>query len=203
MSIDTCGPGVVTWRSELPTLTGRLVMLREVTPDDCGILVALLSLGDASRFGLEAPLHDEAVQDFVERVPREREAGLAVTWTIVLRDTGALAGLIQIRQLEPSFETAEWECILAPFARGTGAFLEAARLAGSFAFADIGAHRIEARVLLQNGRANGALRKLGGVQEGVLRRSARRDGRHCDQALWSVLKEDWGVNWVSTARRVH
>jgi hypothetical protein len=28
-------------------------------------------------------------------------------------------------------------------------------------------------VLLQNGRANGALRKLGAVQEGILRRSIR------------------------------
>ena len=57
--------------------------------------------------------------------------------------------------------------------------------------------------MLQNGRANGALRKLGAVQEGVLRRSVRRGSEYCDQVLWSLLKEDWGDHWVSTAPRVH
>ena len=108
-----------------------------------------------------------------------------------------------MRQLDPAFEAAEWECTLVPSVRGSGVFLETARLAGSFAFGVVGTHRLEARVLLQNGRANGALRKLGAVQEGVLRRSARRRDEYVDQVLWSVLKEDWGEHWVSTAPRVH
>ena len=29
------------------------------------------------------------------------------------------------------------------------------------------------------------------VQEGVLRRSFQRNGEYLDQALWSVLEEDW------------
>jgi len=63
--------------------------------------------------------------------------------------------------------------------------------------------RLEARVSLANGRGNGALRKLGAVQEGVLRRSMATGGTHLDQALWSILKEDWGHHWVQTAPRVH
>ena len=110
---------------------------------------------------------------------------------------------LQVRQLDPASKRAEWECTLAPSSRGSGIFLEAARLVGSFAFGTLGAHRLEARVLLQNGRANGALRKLGAVQEGVLRRSVRRGGEYVDQVLWSMLKEDWGDHWVSTAPRVH
>ena len=47
-------------------------------------------------------------------------------------------------------------------------------------------------MLLQNGRANGALRKLGAVQEGVLRRSVRRDGEYFDQVLWSMLERGLG-----------
>ena len=48
-----------------------------------------------------------------------------------------------------------------------------------------------ARASVANGRGNGALRKLGAVQEGILRRSFLRDGRYHDQVLWSVLAEDW------------
>ena len=49
----------------------------------------------------------------------------------------------------------------------------------------------EARAAVANGRGNGALRKLGAVQEGVLRRSFLKNGLHLDQMLWSILKEEW------------
>ena len=146
---------------------------------------------------------DLSVQELIERAARERAAGLSFTYAIVLTAARAIVGLAQVRQLDPTFEAAEWEVTLAPSARGTGIFLEAARLIGSFTFGTIGTHRLEARVLLQNGRANGAMRKLGAVEEGVLRRSVRRGGTYLDQVLWSLLKEDWGAHWVSTAPRVH
>jgi RimJ/RimL family protein N-acetyltransferase len=166
-------------------------------------LVDLLSLHDATRFGVDGAISDVAVQQLIERVARDRAAGLAFTYAITLATSRTVVGLMQVRQLDPGFEAAEWECTIAPSSRGSGVFIEAARLVGSFAFGAVGAHRIEARVLLQNGRANGALRKLGAVQEGILRRSVRRGGEYLDQVLWSMLKDDWGDRWVSTAPRVH
>ena len=194
---------VTTWRSELPTLMGRTVTLREPVPQDLGRLVDLVSLGDASRFGIEEPVSEVAVQELIERAARERANGTSVTFVIALSGTRTIVGVIQVRQLDPVFEAAEWECTIAPSSRGSGIFIEAARLAGSFAFGALGTHRLEARVLLQNGRGNGALRKLGAVQEGILRRSVRSAGEYFDQVLWSILKEDWGEHWVSTAPRVH
>ena len=194
---------VSTWRNELPTLAGRSVVLREPALPDLRALVELLSLHDATRFGVDEPLSEVAVREFIARASRDRAAGLAVTFTIGLGASQTIVGLVQIRQLDPAFEAAEWEITLAPSARGTGLFLDAAQLAGSFAFGTLGVHRLEARVLLQHGRANGALRKLGAVQEGVLRRAVRRSGEYCDQVLWSLLKEDWGEHWVATAARVH
>ena len=194
---------VAPWRNELPSLSGRVVLLREPATQDLGPLVDLLSLGDATRFGLDDPVSDVAVQELIERFARERASGVAATYVITLTTSRTIVGLVQVRQLDPSFEAAEWECTIAPSWRGSGIFLDAARLIGSFAFGTLGTHRIEARVLLQNGRANGALRKLGAVQEGVLRRSVRRAGEYFDQVLWSLLKEDWGDHWVSTAPRVH
>ena len=195
--------GVSAWRTELPELSGRTVTLREPSASDLGPLVDLLSLCDANRFGVEEPVSEVGAQELIDRIARERANGVAFTYAIVLNATRTIVGLLQVRQLDPAFEAAECDCTIAPPARGSGAFLEAARLAGSFAFGSLGTHRLEARVLLQNGRANGALRKLGAVQEGVLRRSVRRAGEYFDQVLWSMLKEDWGEHWVQTARRVH
>jgi len=52
-------------------------------------------------------------------------------------------------------------------------------------------HRLEARAAVRNGRGNGALRKIGAVQEGLLRKSFLKDGEYLDQALWTILDEDW------------
>jgi RimJ/RimL family protein N-acetyltransferase len=195
--------GVAGWRNELPPLNGRVALLREPVPQDLGPLMELLSIGDATHFGLEEPVSDIGVLELIDRFARERASGLAFTYVIILASARAIVGLVQVRQLDPSFEAAEWECTIAPSFRGTGIFLETARLVGSFAFGAIGTHRLEARVLLQHGRANGALRKLGAVQEGVLRRSVRRADEYFDQVLWSLLKEDWGAHWVSIEPRVH
>jgi RimJ/RimL family protein N-acetyltransferase len=178
------------WRQDLPVLNGRSVMLREPVASDLGPLVDLLSIADACRFGLDEPTSEIGVRRLIDKAQQDRAAGLGVTFVIALAASRTLIGLVQVRQLDPMFETAEWEIMLAPSARGSGLFVETARLVGSFVFGTIGAYRLEARALVQNGRANGALRKLGAVQEGVLR-------------LWSLLKDDWSDRWVSTAPRVH
>ncbi len=66
-----------------------------------------------------------------------------------------------------------------------------------FAVDVIGAHRLEARAAVANGRGNGALRKIGAVQEGVLRRSFVRNGVHHDQVLWGIVAEDWRLQRLS------
>jgi RimJ/RimL family protein N-acetyltransferase len=191
------------WRTELPTLTARLVTLREPVPQDLGPLVDILSVADASRFGMDEPVTEVAVQRVIERARRDRIVGSGFTYVITHGTARPPIGLIQVRRLDPGFEVAEWECTLAPSARGAGIFVEAIRLVGSFAFDTVGARRLETRVLLHNGRGNTALRKLGAVEEGILRRSARRGGEWVDQVLWSLLKEDWGDHWISTSPRVH
>jgi RimJ/RimL family protein N-acetyltransferase len=191
------------WRDELPVMTARFISLREASPRDSHALLDLLSLDDAPRFGIEGVISPAAVQRLIDGAARDRAAGTAFTYVITLNAVQQVVGLIQVRELDPAFEAAEWECVLLPSARGSGAFLEAARLVGSFAFGVVGTHRLEARVSLSNGRGHGALRKLGAIQEGVLRRSLRRGGEYVDQSLWSVLKEDWGTHWVATGPRVH
>jgi ribosomal-protein-alanine N-acetyltransferase len=203
MGKETGTSSTPDWRQELPPLTAKLVTLREPSSSDLRPLMDLLLLADASRFGIDEPVSELAVQQMLDRIAHDRRTGVAFSYVITVPSTRAVVGLLQTRQIDLSWESAEWECTLAPSWRGTGVFLEAARLVGSFAFGTVGVHRLEARVLLQNGRANGALRKLGAVQEGILRESMRRGNEYLDQVLWSVLKEDWGEHWVSTAPRVH
>ena len=86
---------------------------------------------------------------------------------------------------------------------GSNLFVESATLVVDFAFDTLGVHRLEARAPVLNGRANGALQKIGAVQEGVLRRSFASDGQFLDQILWSILREDWRKRRPSRKPRVH
>ena len=103
----------------------------------------------------------------------------------------AWIGLFQVRSLEPAFGTAEWGFAIALEFWGSGVFADGAQLTVNFAFETLGVHRLEARAALKNGRVNGALQKLGAVQEDVLRCSFLRNGEYLDQALWTILQEDW------------
>jgi aminoglycoside 6'-N-acetyltransferase len=203
MASDSIGYMAADWRLDLPVLSSPNLVLREPRVHDVGALMDLLSTGDATSFGLTEPVSELSVSLFVERIRGERAAGLSFTYAITMGPAGTIVGMVQVRQLDPAFDSGEWEMTLAPSVRGTGVFVEAARLVATFAFADVGAHRLETRVLLLNGRANGALRKLGAVQEGVLRRSVRREGQYFDQVLWALVKDDWGDRWTTVAPRVH
>ncbi len=191
------------WKRELPVLSGPSVTLREPDRRDLAALTDLLSTADATRFALEEDDVEVAALALVERARQDREKGTGFVYVAVASHTRQVVGAFQVRALDPAFETAEWEGTLLPSVRGTSVFMEAVRLVGSFAFGTVGANRLEARVLLQNGRANGALRKLGAVQEGVLRRAVRRNDSYFDQVLWSVLRDDWTDHWLSSIVRVH
>jgi RimJ/RimL family protein N-acetyltransferase len=73
---------------------------------------------------------------------------------------------------------------------GTGVFQEGAELVMEFAFDTFSVRRFEVRTV-QNGSGNGALRKLGEVREGPLRRSSLRNDEYLDEFLWTVPAEDW------------
>ncbi len=179
------------WREGLPTLTGVLVTLRELRPTDAPSLLAAVANEEVSRFISPPPVTVEGFERFIAWAQRERTAGRDVCYAIVPRDLDVAVGLFQLRSLEPGFGVCEWGFALAPEYWGTGIFTEGAELVVDFAFETVGSYRLEARAALRNSRGNGALRKLGATHEGVLRRSLLKNGEYLDQALWTILREEW------------
>jgi RimJ/RimL family protein N-acetyltransferase len=179
------------WRHALPTLRGTRITLRELSESDAPSLLGAMSSHEVGRFISPPPSTLDGFQRFIAWAHRERAAGRYVCFAIVPNGSETAIGLFQLRSLDLDFATAEWGFALASEYWGTGIFTESARLVIDFAFAVIGAHRLEARSAVRNGRGNGALRKLGAVHECVLRRSFLRNGEYLDQSLWTILAEDW------------
>ena len=179
------------WTSGLPVLTGTGFTLRELRVSDAASLLAMLTTEEVSRFISPPPTTVEGFERFIMWAQRERQAGNYACFAVVPAGMSTAIGIFQVRSLEPGFATAEWGFAMGSQYWGTGLFLDGARLVLDFAFDVIGARRLEARAAVANGRGNGALRKVGAVQECVLRRSFLRNGQHHDQTLWGILAEDW------------
>src|SRR5690606_27341720 len=164
--------GTVTeWRMALPILQTGAVTLREVAVEDAPSLFAMLTTAEVARFISPPPATLEGFVRFIEGAQGQRLAGACACYAVVPAGSDVAVGLFQVRATESTFATAEWGFALGSAYWGRGLFLESASLVLDFVFGSIGAHRVEARAAVANGRGNGALRKLGAVQEGVLRRS--------------------------------
>ena len=179
------------WREAVPILTGSMVTLRELELRDAPSLLALLTTAEVARFISPPPTSVEGFERFIAWAQRERQRGTYVCFAVVPHGLQTAVGLFQIRQLEPGFATAEWGFALGSAFWGTGMFADGAQLTVDFAFEAIGATRLEARAAVANGRGNGALRKIGAVQEAVLRQAFMCQGRYIDQVLWSIIESDW------------
>jgi ribosomal-protein-alanine N-acetyltransferase len=179
------------WRRGLPVLAGLQVVLRELRASDAPSLFAMLTTEEVSRFISPPPTTVEGFERFIAWTIRQRAAGEYICFAVVPKGSDDAVGLFQVRSLEPGFGTAEWGFALGSGYWGTGMFTDAASLVLDFAFGVMRIHRIEARAAVRNGRGNGALRKIGAIQEGVLRRSFLRNGEYLDQVLWAIVSEDW------------
>jgi RimJ/RimL family protein N-acetyltransferase len=187
-------PATVTtsdWKAGLPVLAGTGFTLRELRVEDAAPLLAMLTTEEVARFISPPPTTVEGFERFIQWAQRERLAGNYACFAIVPAGMTTAIGLFQVRSLEPGFGSAEWGFAMGSAFWGSGIFAEGARLVLDFAFDVLRAHRLEARAAVANGRGNGALRKIGAVQEGVLRRSFLRNGQYHDQVLWGILREDW------------
>lgn len=179
------------WRDRLPVLTGKTVVLRELRISDAPALLAMLTTDEVTRFISPPPTTVEGFERFIAWTHRMRTAGTYVCFAVTLAGYDTAIGIFQVRELEPGFGTAEWGFAIGSPFWGTGVFQDGAELVLGFAFQQIGVHRLEARAAVPNGRGNGALQKVGAVQEGLLRKSFLRNGRYLDQALWAIVEDDW------------
>jgi RimJ/RimL family protein N-acetyltransferase len=189
------GPGLgafgpashLDWRDGLPLMATSRVMLREPRKGDAAALLRLARLPEIAQHTWPPPDNVEAFERFIEWARTNRAGGTYACFVVVPKGHSTVAGMFELRALHADFFRAELAGALDPQYWGTGVFVDCARLVCDFAFNAIGVHRIEARAEVDNGRANGALRKLGATQEGRLRGSFVRGDEVVDQYIWSII----------------
>ena len=179
------------WRP--PTLTTARLTLRPFTEADAEPLFEHARNPNVTRFTLwEA---HQSVGDTIAFVRdyallRYRE-GTAEPYAITIdpdpRPVGA-CGCFWAAKPHQTMELGYW---LGEAFWGRGITAEACRAVLTFAFAEYGPERIQARVIDGNRASARVLAKLGFRDEGTLRRSLLRRGNFEDVRMYAALRDEW------------
>jgi ribosomal-protein-alanine N-acetyltransferase len=178
----------VGWRARLPALRGTGVTLRELRASDAASLHARLTSDQVARFISPPPRTVEAFDDFIRWSHIRRAEGKYVCFGVVPEGMDVAIGIFQI-QLMPN-EPAEWGFAIGSEFWGTGLFVESAVALMDFAFTEMGLNQLAARSAVNNGRGNGALRKIGAIRGARIRNGLVRGGLLHDQYYWTSSPGD-------------
>ena len=154
-------------------------------------LQPLLADPDVHRFTrVPVPVPADFAETWLEAYERGRGDGTREAFAVVDRTTGAFLGLALAPHIDPPTRTAELGYVVSPAARGRGVATEALRLLTEWAFATLGALRLELLISAENEASKRVAARCGYVREGVLRSIHVKDGLREDAEIWSRLPSD-------------
>ena len=170
----------------------RRLLLRPPAPADAPAIFAHGRLEEVA-FPAGFPRHETQAdaRRYVRGARREwKRTGLKkMAFAITLKRDGTWIGGANLRW--PHAGVGELGYSLHPDYWGRGYAAEAARVLLNAAFAEFGAHRVQATCWVKNRRSAAVLRKLGLKREGRLRGYMKRGDVVRDEFIWGVTREDW------------
>lgn len=175
-------------------LEGAIVRLQPMTRGHLPALIAAAGR-DPSIFSWYADRMDtpEAIETWVERCLSLNAQGTALPLVTIDRRTDRLIGASCFLHIDRRHKRAEigatW---LVREAQRTGANREAKLLMLTHAFEAWGCQRVEFKTDSLNAQSRQAMRRLGLVEEGILRNHMLvHDGRHRHSVFFSAIVEEW------------
>jgi len=172
-------------------LRSERLLLRAWRPGDEGVLVRGNHDPLITRWTRvpEGYTREQAVERLAD-VAAGWAAGDRLGWAVCDAATGEVLAALDLRHLADDTWDVGFLCYA--WARGRGVVAEATRAAAAWAFAELGASRVEWRAIVGNERSLSAAQKAGFVQEGTLRgrHAARPDGSHPDTWVASLVPAD-------------
>jgi ribosomal-protein-serine acetyltransferase len=120
-------------------------------------------------------------------VEHERRSALMC----VIRHRGAIAGAIGLHTIDVLNQASSIGYWLDHVQCGRGVMTRACRALVECAFRDYGLHRVEIRCATANHRSCAIPRRLGFVEEGVLREAGFLRDRWVDLRVFSALRREW------------
>jgi RimJ/RimL family protein N-acetyltransferase len=176
-------------RLEPRTLEGRLVRLEPLALSHLDALCAVGLDPELWRLTVSKIATCDDMRRYVEAALDAQRDGTALPCATIWRATGQVIGsnaALEHRRVEIG-----WTWLARPWQR-SGANAEAKYLMLRHAFEVWRMVRVELKTSALNHQSRGAMRKLGAVEEGVLRRHMiNEDGSPRDSVFYSILDNEW------------
>ncbi|HEY7047726.1 MAG TPA: GNAT family protein [Jatrophihabitantaceae bacterium] len=166
-------------------LTGDLVTLRTVRPDDLPILYEIEANLDNWEERSPAPPGPLTREQFDERMARSGRVDFAITVD------DRLVGWCNLMHEDALARHASVGISLVLDAVGKGFGTDALRVLIDYAFVRRNLRRLHLVVVASNERAIASYRKVGFVEEGRLREQAWVRGRYEDEVRMGLLRSEW------------
>ncbi|WP_400192787.1 GNAT family N-acetyltransferase [Hymenobacter sp. B81] len=176
------------------TLENSRVRLRPLEASDFEALKQIAFDPEIWRYTLTpAPRDNVALAAYLAQALQDREAGRRYPFAIIDLETGRLAGSTSYGSFALADQRLEigWTWLGRAFQR-TGINRAAKHLLLKYAFGELGCERVELKTDARNHASREAMRRMGAVEEGILRSHClTQGGRRRDSVYFSVLRPEW------------
>jgi len=174
----------------IPSFETKRLLIRHLTREDVDFLFEHFSQKAINRFTYVNFGNLEDAYDFYERWCVSGDS-TRFRLGIVLKTTQKLIGTLCYENWSKRDRRAEIGYDLSKFYWGQGLMTEALRPIIQFGFEGMQLNRIEVTTNSKNDRSIRLLKRLGFVQEGVLRQKYYFRGQFHDEIAFSLLSEEW------------
>lgn len=175
------------------TLEGRHVRLVPLTVEHVPALWEAGNDPDLWQWTMSHPQSERDMRRYVEAALARQAAGGALPFATLEAATGRVIGSTRYHNWEPPHPRVEigYTFVSRPWQR-TPANTEAKYLMLRHAFETLGLVRVELRTNALNARSRAAIARIGGVEEGTLRRHMVSEaGIIRDTVYFSILDDEW------------
>jgi RimJ/RimL family protein N-acetyltransferase len=177
------------------TLEDERVMLRPLQQEDKMLLLPFsLQEPDLWKYSLVGAEGEEGLQHYMDITFKAKAEGKEYPFIIFDKQTNEYAGSTRFYEIQNELETVQlgYTWYGAKF-QGTGLNKHCKYLLLTFAFETIGFERFELRANNNNVRSIAAMKSLGCIVDGILRKNmpTREGGKRRDSIVLSILREEW------------
>src|SRR5262245_30957577 len=175
------------------TLEGRYVRLEPLALTHVAVLAAVGLDPDLWKWTTTSLQTPEDMRAYVQSAIDDRAAGRALPFATFERATGTAIGCTRFANISIPDRRVEigWTWVAGPWQR-TPVNTEAKLLMFRHAFESLGCLRVELKTDRLNERSRNAIKRVGGVEEGILRQHMiTATGRRRDTVYYSILDTEW------------
>ena len=164
---------------------GDRVVLRSMEPADTDDVLRMRSAPEVvAQLFTEKPMTRDGHLSWLEQITAQ---GIRQEFMIVEHVSGQSIGTVGLSHIDTTHRRAEFGILIGQAeARRKGRAFEAGRLLLDYAFNKLGLHRVFLHVFADNEPAIRLYRKLGFVEEGLLRQHVFKNGRYRDVVVMGM-----------------